>query len=260
MTLPSKYLLSDFLKHHVKCDSGLDHGSGLCAWMHPPVHRLLGWSTKPSSFKLTRAVWKLDQLKGIGSDFIYVKGKFFSTDQITLNRLPTLLDSDILNLNGDKIGFLVDFIFEPITGQIIKYLISRSDPRLPGTSRWLLAIDRIQDQQPGMVSVGVTSLEELPLARASLRQDFLRRSRNWRSQIQEITQEASGRLEGWLEEPPWEERTYRSPRINYDADPLDNWPDESNQSQRINELDFRDQIQYSEKENLNSNYDEDPWI
>jgi len=260
LTLPKQYLLSDFLKHHVKCDSGLDHGPGLSAWMHPPVHRLLGWSSRPSSLKLTRTVWKLNQLKGIGSDFLYVKGESSTTDQTTLDRLPTLLFSDTLNLNGDKIGSLVDFIFEPKTGQIIQYMISRSDPRLPGTSRWLLPIDRIADQQPGMVSVRVTSLEELPLARASLRQDLLRRSRNWRDQIQEITEQASGRLEGWLEESPWEDKTYRPSRINFDVDPLENWSDQSNQSQPINHLDSSHQIKYSDIESENSTDDDDPWI
>ena len=31
MNLPKQYLLSDFLKYHVRCDSGLDHGPGLIA-------------------------------------------------------------------------------------------------------------------------------------------------------------------------------------------------------------------------------------
>jgi len=30
------------------CDHGLEHGAGLIGWMHPPVHRLLGWASKPS--------------------------------------------------------------------------------------------------------------------------------------------------------------------------------------------------------------------
>ena len=51
----------------MRCDAGLDHGSGSFAWMHPPVHRILGWASKPSSFRLLREVWRLDQLKGIGN-------------------------------------------------------------------------------------------------------------------------------------------------------------------------------------------------
>ena len=43
------------------------------------------------------------------------------------------------------------------------------------------------------------------LARASVRQDFLQRSRQWREQLQQFGDRAGERLEGWLEEPPWDE-------------------------------------------------------
>ena len=58
MTLPQKLLLSDLLRHRVRCDLGIDHGSGVTPWMHPPIHRLLGWATKPSSLRLARDVWR----------------------------------------------------------------------------------------------------------------------------------------------------------------------------------------------------------
>ena len=70
MTLPDQFLLSHLLKHRVRCDQGIDHGTGLIGWMHPPVHRLLGWFTKPSNIRLSRRVWRLDQLKGIGTQEI----------------------------------------------------------------------------------------------------------------------------------------------------------------------------------------------
>ena len=65
MAIPTKLLLSDLLKHNVRCDSGIDHGQVVREWMHPPAHRILGWVSRPSSLRLQREVWKLDQLKGI---------------------------------------------------------------------------------------------------------------------------------------------------------------------------------------------------
>ena len=50
MSLPEQLLLSDLLRRRVRCDQGIDHGAGAMAWMHPPVHRLLGWISKPSAF------------------------------------------------------------------------------------------------------------------------------------------------------------------------------------------------------------------
>jgi hypothetical protein len=50
----------------------------------------------------------------------------------------------------------------------------------------------------------LAGLDDLPLARASVRQEFLRRSRHWRDQVQQVGERFETRLEGWLEEPPWD--------------------------------------------------------
>jgi len=216
VTLPEQLLLSDLLRRRVRCQAGIDHGPGVLAWMHPPVHRLLGWISKPSAFGERRQAWRLDQLRGLAELEALVQGEGAETDLPTCERLPTLIDATLLDRRGDPIGTLADAAVELSTGRIRHYLVSRSDPRLPGSSRWRLSPDRIVDQQPGQVSTGLSGLDDLPLARASVRQEFLRRSRRWRDQVQEETsrlrdqfQQAgdrfeerfSERLEGWLEEP-----------------------------------------------------------
>ncbi|MEB3165576.1 MAG: RNA methyltransferase [Cyanobacteriota bacterium] len=214
--LPEQLLLSDLLRRRVRCDQGLDHGAGVLAWMHPPVHRLLGWASRPSAFGPRREVWRLNQLRGLAESELFVRGEPAPTDAETLRRLPTLIDAELLGAGGAPLGTIADAAVELRTGAIRHYLVSRSDPRLPGSSRWRLAPDRIVDQQPGRVFTGLRDLDDLPLARASVRQEFLRRSRRWRDQVGEETarlrdqvQQAGGRLEerleGWLEEPPWEE-------------------------------------------------------
>jgi len=216
VTLPEQLLLSDLLRRRVRCQAGIDHGPGVLAWMHPPVHRLLGWISKPSAFGQRRQAWRLDQLRGLAELEALVQGEGAETDLPTCERLPTLIDATLLDRRGDPIGTLADAAVELSTGRIRHYLVSRSDPRLPGSSRWRLSPDRIVDQQPGQVSTGLSGLDDLPLARASVRQELLRRSRRWRDQVQEETsrlrdqfQQAgdrfeerfSERLEGWLEEP-----------------------------------------------------------
>ena len=94
--------------------------------------------------------------------------------------------------------------------------------------------ERISDQQPGQVFTGLSGLDDLPLARASVRQEFLRRGRRWRDQLQEETerlrdqfQQVSGqmeeRLEGWLEEDAEELQEPRWQRNEQDA--WDDWED-----------------------------------
>ncbi|MFM9072069.1 MAG: RNA methyltransferase, partial [Cyanobium sp.] len=240
MPLPEQLLLSDLLRRRVRCDQGLDHGPGQLAWMHPPVHRLLGWVSKPSALQQRRLVWRLDQLRGLSEQEVFVKGEPADSDAATVQRLPTLLEAQLLGAGGQPLGKVADAAVDLRSGRIAHYLVARSDPRLPGTSRWRLSPDRIVDQQSGRVVTALQDLDDLPLARASLRQDLLRRSRRWRDQMGQETsrlkerfQEAGGvledRLEGWLEEPPWDAqpRGERSPRAyEGDVDPLDDWPEE----------------------------------
>jgi sporulation protein YlmC with PRC-barrel domain len=241
VNLPEQLLLSDLLRRRVRCQAGIDHGPGVMAWMHPPVHRLLGWISKPSAFGDRRQAWRLDQLRGLAELEALVQGQGSDTDSATAERLPTLIEAAVLDRRGEPIGSLADAAVELSSGRILHYLVSRSDPRLPGSSRWRLSPDRIVDQQLGQVSTGLSSLDELPLARASVRQEFLRRSRRWRDQVQEETsrlrdqfQQAGDRfeerLEGWLEDPdpdPFDDR-YREPeprRPRPSEPPAEAWDD-----------------------------------
>ena len=88
MSLPEQLLLSDLLRHRGCSDIGIDHGPGFSAWMHPPVHRLLGWVTRPSSLRLSREVFRLDQLRGVSTQEVYVKGNPSITEQGTFDRIP----------------------------------------------------------------------------------------------------------------------------------------------------------------------------
>ena len=215
MALPEQLLLSDLLRLRVRCDQGLDHGPGVLGWMHPPVHRLLGWVSRPSSFRSTRRVWRLNQLRGLSEGEAFVKGEGADTEPGVLEQLPTLIGATLFGADQAPLGSVADAAVELGTGRILHYLVARSDPRLPGSSRWRLSPERIVDQQSGRVITALQSLDDLPLARSSVRQELLRRSRRWREQVgeetsrlrdqfQQVGDRVEGRLEGWLEEPPWE--------------------------------------------------------
>lgn len=221
-------------------------------WMHPPVHRVLGWASRPSLFGNRRLVWRLDQLRGLLELEALVKGEPAETDPETLERLPTLLEAALLDRDQEPIGTLADVAFEPATGSIRHYLVSRSDPRLPGSSRWRLSPERIVDQQPGRVFTALSGLDDLPLARASVRQEFLRRSRRWRDQVQQAGEQYQSRLEGWLEEPPWDA-----------PDPERELPDWSRERAEAAPAEPWDQEDWQEPRNGSSRRrgsEEDPWV
>ena len=200
MKLPKEYLLSQLLNHTVKGNINLNYGNGENVWMHPPVHRILGWSSRPSNFDLKRNVWKLNQISQLIDNDVYVKGDPAISDLATLNRFPTLIQANLINSSGSKIGIIADFLFEIKTGNIKFYLISRSNPKIPGSSRWKLKLEYIVDQQPGLVFCSCDSLDDLPLIKSSLKYDFLKKGKKIIDRFDDMKNIASNRLEEWLEE------------------------------------------------------------
>jgi len=273
VSLPEQVLLSDLLRRRVRCEQGLDHGPGVLAWMHPPVHRVLGWISKPSAFGDRRQAWRLNQLRGLVEIEALVQGPAAETDLPTVDRLPTLIEAALLDRHGEPIGTVADAAVELSTGQILHYLVSRSDPRLPGSSRWRLSPDRIRDQQPGQVFTALNGLDDLPLARASVRQEFLRRGRRWRDQFQEETSrlrdQFDDRLEGWLEEEPqprWDDSPVEPTRpasspASESWDQWDDWPEESPDPQRDwDETGLSESGRPTDRSHRSERSDEDPWL
>ncbi len=234
MKLPKEILLSELLNCNVKGNIALNYGNGENVWMHPPVHRILGWYSRPSNFDLKRNVWRLNQIRQIIDNEIYVKGDPAISDLATLNRFPTLIDANLINKKGFKIGVIADFLFEVKTGEIKYYLVSRTNPKIPGSSRWKLNIRKINDQQPGLVFCEHNSLDDLFLIKSSIKNEFLQKGKKIIDRFDDMKNIASNRLEDWLEED-----------------------EDINQN-----LDFNQKSFYNENKKSNSFSDkkDDPWI
>ncbi len=260
MAIPSKLLLSDLLKHNVRCDQGIDHGPLVSAWMHPPAHRILGVISRPSNLRLQREIWRLDQIKGIDQQEVYLKGTCSISDDQTLERFPTLMNANIFSKSGQRLGLIADFVFELKKGIIQYYLISRSNPLIPGTSRWRLSIDKIIDKQPGSISCDIDTLEDLPIEKASLKEEFFSKSRKWRTQLNDLTYKASDRLEGWIEDQSLDnENESLDDSSNSHNNPVsyDDWIDnlDIDSFEKFNTMNKR-----KRKKNSIDERDLDPWI
>ena len=213
----------------------LNYGNGENVWMHPPVHRILGWFSRPSNFDLKRNVWRLNQITQIIDNQIYVKGAPAISDLATLNRFPNLIQASLINPQGLKIGVIADFIFEIKTGKIKYYLVSRSNPKIPGSSRWKLDIEDINDQQPGLVFCSSLTLDDLTLVKSSIKHELFKKGKKIINKFDDIKNVASNRLEDWLEED-----------------------EDINQNLEFNKKSF-----YNEnykKRSLGDNNEDDPWI
>ena len=258
MAIPNQLFLSDLLKHNVRCDKGIDHGPCVSAWMHPPAHRILGWVSRPSNIRLQREVWRLDQLKGINEQEVYVKGDCSISDDKTLERFPTLMNANIFNRDGQKLGLIADFVFETKKGNIQYYLVSRSNPLIPGTSRWRLSISQISDKQPGSISCDIDTFEDLPIHKASLREEFLNKSRKWKTKFQDFSYKTSDRLEGWIDDQITDNdnKIFNESYISdNNLESYDDWIDNLDSSEEFNRMNKKNRQTISTNEK-----DLDPWI
>ena len=213
----------------------LNYGYGENVWMHPPVHRILGWYSRPSNFDLKRNVWRLNQITQIIDNEIYVKGEPAISDLATLNRFPNLIQASLINPQGSKIGVIADFVFEIKTGKIKYYLVSRSNPKIPGSSRWKLDIEDINDQQPGLVFCSSLTLDDLTLVKSSIKHELFKKGKKIINKFDDMKNVASNRLEDWLEED-----------------------EDINQNLEFNQKSF-----YNEnykKRSFGDNNEDDPWI
>ena len=260
MAIPTKLLLSNLLKLNVRCENGIDHGPVVNPWMHPPVHRILGLISRPSNLRLERQVWRLDQVKGLNEQEIFVKGAYSISDDQTIERLPTLMNANVFNRSGQKLGLIADFLFELKNGKIQYYLVSRTNPLIPGTSRWRLSISQIIDKQPGSISCDIDTFEDLPIQKASLKEEFLSKSRKWKTQFEDLTYNASDRLEGWIDDQISEntnESIDDSYKTQNDQDSYDDWIDNLgiDSLEELNTMNKRQR-----KKGLTNERDLDPWI
>ena len=230
----------------------LSFGVGETVWMHPPVHRILGWSSRPSNLNLKRNVWRLNQVRQIIDNEIFVKGEPAISDLPTLNRFPNLLSANLINSEGEKIGIIADFIFEFKTGKIKYYLVSRTNPKIPGTSRWKLNIENILDQQPGLVFCSFNSLDDLTLIKSSIKNEFLKNGKKIFNHFDDIKNIATNRLEDWLEEEDLENKNqFKSPNY-YQTNRSSN--DIENADKKIKSTDSINSRSSKKKK------EDDPWI
>jgi hypothetical protein len=86
------------------------------------------------------------------------------------------------------------------SGRIKYYLVSRSNPKIPGSSRWKLNIESINDQQPGLVFCESNSLDDLYLIKSSIKNEFFQKGKKIIDRFDDMKNKASSRLEDWLEE------------------------------------------------------------
>lgn len=91
-------------------------------WMHPPAHRVMGFVCKPGLMSKQRYAFNLKQLYRIGAESILVSSGAAETNVKEVRLLETLIGLEVWTDAGERLGRIIDCLFERRTGNIIQYL------------------------------------------------------------------------------------------------------------------------------------------
>jgi uncharacterized protein YrrD len=93
-------------------------------WEYPQAHRVLGFICKSGSFDRTRAAFNLDQLDTIGSNGVLVNSDPVETDAERVRQIQSLVHCEVWTDTGNRVGKIVDHVFDLKNGVIRQYLLS----------------------------------------------------------------------------------------------------------------------------------------
>lgn len=93
-------------------------------WMHPPVHRVFGFICASGFLGRKKSAFNLPQLHAIGDDGLLVNSAPVPTDGKKVRQIESLLGYELWTDSGEKVGHVVDYVFDTKTGAIKAYLFT----------------------------------------------------------------------------------------------------------------------------------------
>ena len=183
-------------------------------WMHPPVHRVLGFICKSGFLGTKKTAFNLAQIKTLGANSILVNAKPVETDSAKVRKLESLLNCDVWSDAGDKIGRITDYLFNPKTGAITQYLFVSSGWGGIAGGVYLLPPNKILSfgSKKVLLSEGAALnlavyrqgiKQKLTQAGTSLKEDYIQATQELRSlakQAQTVTEQAKERAQALAEQ------------------------------------------------------------
>ncbi|MGI0492348.1 PRC-barrel domain-containing protein [Alkalinema pantanalense CENA528] len=95
-------------------------------WSYPKLHRVLGFICKSGFMDRRKTAFNLDQLDRIGTNGVLINSAPVETDRDRVRQLESLINCEVWTDEGNKIGKIVDYVFDLKTGNIRQYLMAGS--------------------------------------------------------------------------------------------------------------------------------------
>lgn len=182
-------------------------------WMYPQRNRVLGVVCRPRRFGSGRLVFKLTQMQG-GQNSLLMTGDPEPTVAAKVQQLESLIGQEVWSDRGERVGKIVDCLFNPENGVILRYLLVSSPWASITDGTYLLspkriisfsakrtlisadAADSLEGYEPGL-------RQRLAQIREMLKEDYVDSvarelqtlSSQMQSQLQTMAQKAQGQVE-----------------------------------------------------------------
>jgi uncharacterized protein YrrD len=209
-TLPDVIRQSDLLNQLVLDRTTMEAlGRVEVMWMYPSAHRVLGFVCKAGAFGAKKTAFKLGQISTLGANGILTHNQPEATDATKVRQLESLLNCEVWSDVGNKIGKIVDYLFNVKSGTITHYLIASSG--WAGIAGELYQLPPSQVLSIGRTRVLVTEAaaqtfavyqsgikQTLAKATSVLKEDYSQATEELRSlskQAQAATEQAKGRFQ-----------------------------------------------------------------
>lgn len=92
-------------------------------WMYPSAHRVLGFVCKSGFLGTKKLAFKLSQVEAIGVNGILTHSQPDPTDTDHVRQLESLIHCEVWSNAGNKLGKVIDYLFNLRNGVISDYLV-----------------------------------------------------------------------------------------------------------------------------------------
>jgi len=158
-------------------------------WMHPPVHRVLGFICKSGFLGTKKTAFNLAQIRTLGANSILVNAKPVETDSEKVRQLESLINCEVWSDAGNKIGRITDCLFNFKTGAITEYLFISNGWGVIANGVYLLPPSKILSFGNKRVLVSEAAAQTLAVYREGIKQKLTKASNFLKEDYIQATQE-----------------------------------------------------------------------
>jgi hypothetical protein len=171
-------------------------------WMHPAVHRILGFVCH-SEWQGKRFAFNLGQVFQLEGDTILVRSRPVEARPEQIAVLETLIDHELWDDAGNRIGKIIDCQFSLHTGVIEYYLFRAEGWRGATGALYQLPPDKILDFSRQRVRVAKVPIDHWTAEQEGIEQKVTKTAQQIQASLstktQQLTQQARERLQDFTE-------------------------------------------------------------